>query len=53
LHNSQSQDKQTPLADQCFDIDAVQARYIKLQLLSNHGGGYIEMGEFKVYAAVN
>lgn len=52
LHNRQSQGR-TPLADQCFDIGAVQARYIKLHLLSNHGGGYIEMGEFKAYAAAN
>lgn len=52
LHNRQSQDKQSPLTDQCFDIGAVQARYIKLYLLSNHGGGYIELGEFKVYSAV-
>jgi hypothetical protein len=51
LHNRRSQKKQTPLADQCFDITPTQARYIKLQLLSNHGGGYIEMGEFKAYSA--
>ena len=50
LHNRQSQKKQPPLADQCFDITPTQARYIKLQLLSNHGGGYIEMGEFKAYS---
>jgi hypothetical protein len=52
LHNRRSQKKQTPLPDQCFDITPTQARYIKLQLLSNHGGGYIEMGEFKAYSAV-
>lgn len=51
LHNQRSQNQQTPLPDQCFDIGEVQARYIKLRLLSNHGGGYIELGEFKAYAA--
>ncbi len=51
LHNRQNQKKQTPLADQCFDITPTQARYIKLQLLSNHGGGYIELGEFKAFSA--
>ncbi len=51
LNNRRSQEKQTPLADQCFDTPPTQARYIKLQLLSNHGGGYIEMGEFKAYSA--
>jgi hypothetical protein len=50
LHNRRSQDKRKPLADQCFDVAAVQARYIKLRLLSNHGGGYIELGEFKAFA---
>lgn len=52
LDNPQSQE-QTPLPDQCFDITPTRARYIKLQLLSNHGGGYIEMGEFKAYSTVN
>ena len=52
LHNRQGQGR-TPLADQCFDIGAIQARYIKLHLLSNHGAAYIEMGEFKTYAAAN
>jgi hypothetical protein len=51
LHNRRSQEKQIPLPDQCFDIPPTQARYIKLQLLSNYGGGYIEMGEFKAYSA--
>ena len=51
LHNHRGQEKQAPLADQCFDITPTQARYIKLQLLSNHGGSYIEMGEFKAYSA--
>lgn len=51
LNNQLSRDKQTPLPDQCFDIGAVQARYIKLYLLSNYGGNYIEMGEFKAYSA--
>ena len=52
LHNHRGQEKQAPLADQCFDITPTQAQYIKLQLLSNHGGSYIEMGEFKAYSAV-
>lgn len=51
LHNRQSQEKRTPLPDQCFDIAPTQARYIKLHLISNHGGNYIEMGEFKAYSA--
>ena len=51
LHNRRSQQKRTPLADQCFDIAPTQARYIKLQLISNYGGNYIEMGEFKAYSA--
>lgn len=51
LHNRRGQEKQTPLADQCFDIAPTQARYIKLHLISNHGGYYIEMGEFKAYSA--
>jgi len=51
LHNRRGQEKQTPLPDQCFDIAPTQARYIKLHLLSNHGGYYIEMGEFKAYSA--
>ncbi|MGD8716466.1 MAG: discoidin domain-containing protein [Desulfobacterales bacterium] len=52
LHNRRSRQAQTPLPDQCFDIPPTQAKYIKLHLLSNHGGNYIEMGEFMVYAAV-
>jgi hypothetical protein len=51
LHNRRSQKQRTPLADQCFDIAPTQARYIKLHLISNHGGSYIEMGEFKAYSA--
>jgi hypothetical protein len=51
LHNRRDQEKKAPLADQCFDITPIQARYIKLQLLSNYGGSYIEMGEFKAYSA--
>ncbi|MGB5615338.1 MAG: discoidin domain-containing protein [Desulfobacterales bacterium] len=51
LHNRRSEQNQSLLAEQCFDISPVQARYIRLHLLSNHGGGYIEMGEFKAYAA--
>ena len=52
LHNRRSGQAQTPLPDQCFDIPPTQAKYIKLHLLSNHGGNYIEMGEFMAYAAV-
>jgi hypothetical protein len=51
LHNRRSEQNQTLLAEQCFDISPVQARYIRLHLLSNHGGGYIEMGEFMAYAS--
>ena len=51
LHNRRSKEQQTPLPDQCFDIAPTQARYIKLHLISNHGGYYIEMGEFKAYSA--
>ena len=51
LHNRRGEHNQPPLAEQCFDISPVQARYIRLHLLSNHGGGYIEMGEFMAYAA--
>ena len=38
-----------PLPDQRFAIEPVKARFIKLRLLSNHGGDYIELGEFKAY----
>ena len=52
LHNHMAQAKKIPPADQCFDIAAVQALYIKLRLLSNHGGGgYLELGEFKAYSS--
>jgi hypothetical protein len=52
LHNHMGQAKKIPPADQCFDIKAVKAQYIKLRLLSNHGGGgYLELGEFKAYSA--
>jgi hypothetical protein len=50
LHNRQNRNKRTPPADQYFDITPVQARFIKLRLLSNHGGSYIEMGEFMAFA---
>ncbi|MBN1766075.1 MAG: discoidin domain-containing protein [Sedimentisphaerales bacterium] len=36
--------------DQDFPIEPVNAKFIKLRILNNHGGGYIEMGEFKVLA---
>jgi hypothetical protein len=51
LHNRLNEQGQTPSAAQCFDISPTRARYIKLHLLSNHGGNYIEMGEFMAYAA--
>ena len=51
LHNRMGKAREIPLDDQCFDIAPVQAQYIKLQLLSNHGdAGYIELGEFKAYS---
>lgn len=50
LHNQRSQDGQTKLMEQCFDIEEVQARFVKLRLLSNHGGNYIELGEFSAFA---
>jgi len=53
LHNRQRKQNQPLLAEQCFDISPIQTRYIRLHLLSNHGGGYIEMGEFMAYAASN
>lgn len=51
LHNRQNIDPNLPLPDQAFKIDPVDAKFIKLKLLSSHGGEYIEMGEFKVLAA--
>jgi hypothetical protein len=52
LHNQMDRAKNIPPPDQCFDIAAVQAQYIKLRILSNHGGGgYLELGEFKAYSA--
>ena len=52
LHNHMGQVKTIPPADQCFDIAAVRAQYIRLELLCNHGGGgYIQLGEFKAYPA--
>ena len=52
LHNHMDPAIKVPSADQCFDIAAVQAQYIKLRILSNHGGGgYLELGEFQAYSA--
>lgn len=51
LHNRQSVDPDVPLPDQVFKIDAVDAKFVKLRLISSHGGEYIQMGEFKVYSA--
>lgn len=50
LHNRQNVDHTKPLPDQVFKIEPVQAKFIKLMLIKNYGGGYIEMGEFKVFA---
>ena len=50
LHNRQNVDRTKPLPDQVFKIEPVQARFIKLILLKNHGGGYMELGEFKALA---
>jgi len=50
LHNQRSQDGQKNLVEQCFDIEEGQARFVKLRLLSNHGGNYIELGEFSAFA---
>lgn len=47
LHNFQNLDKNQPLPDQTFSITPVEARFIKLILLKNHGGSYIQLGEFK------
>jgi VWFA-related protein len=49
LHNRQHIDRTQSLPDQTFKIDPVDAKFIKLRLLSNYGGGYIEMGEFKAF----
>ncbi|HBD06848.1 MAG TPA: hypothetical protein DCZ69_01185 [Syntrophobacteraceae bacterium] len=51
LHNRQNIDTSKPLPDQVFKIKPVQAKFIKLMLLNNHGGSYTQMGEFKVFAA--
>jgi F5/8 type C domain len=51
LHNWENiEDKTRPLPDQRFEIKPVKARFIKLRILSNYGGNYIEMGEFKAYS---
>ncbi len=50
LHNRQNVDRTKPLPDQVFKIEPVQAKFIKLILLKNHGGGYMELGEFKALA---
>lgn len=50
LHNHENVDRTKPLPDQVFKIEPVQAKFIKLILLKNHGGGYMELGEFKALA---
>ncbi|MEN6437239.1 MAG: VWA domain-containing protein [Syntrophobacter sp.] len=49
LHNKLGIDSGQPLPDQVFKVDPVQARFIKLRLISSHGGSYIEMGEFGAF----
>ncbi len=49
LKNLKSADPEMTFPPQAFDIDPVEARFIKLRLLSNHGGNYIELGEFMVF----
>jgi VWFA-related protein len=49
LHNRQNVDHKKPLPDQVFKIEPVQAKFIKLMLLKNYGGGFLELGEFKVF----
>jgi hypothetical protein len=50
LHNRQNVDHSKPLPDQVFKIEPVQAKFIKLMLLKNYGGSYLQMGEFKAFA---
>ena len=38
--------------DHEFDIAPTKARFVKLRLLSNYGGSYLELSEFKVFAAI-
>lgn len=49
LHNRTHIDPDKPLPDQLFAINPVQARFIKLILHKNHGGSYIQLGEFKAF----
>jgi hypothetical protein len=51
LNNRPHADPKLRPPDQEFDIEPTEARFVKLRLLSSHGGNYIQMGEFKVYAA--
>jgi hypothetical protein len=53
LHNRAGLDPGQPLPDQVFKIDPVDAKFVKLRLLSNHGGSYIEMSEFKAFTSEN
>jgi len=50
LHNRQNIDRGKPLPDQVFKIEPVQAKFIKLMLLNNYGGSWLQLGEFKVFA---
>ncbi len=50
LHNRQNVDRGKPLPDQTFKIDPTQAKFIKLMLLKNHGGSFLQLGEFKAFA---
>ncbi|MGV8073185.1 MAG: VWA domain-containing protein [Syntrophobacteraceae bacterium] len=50
LLNSQNVDPGKPLPDQVFKIEPVQAKFVKLLMLKNYGGTYMELGEFKLFA---
>lgn len=51
LHNQRHIDRNKPLPDQIFAVTPAQARFIKLILHKNHGGSYIQLGEFKAYTS--
>ncbi len=49
LHNFQNVGPSQPLPDQIFSITPAEARFLKLILHKNHGGSYMQLGEFKAY----
>lgn len=50
LHNRLGADPNKPLPDQIFALKTpVQARFIKLFMHKNHGGSYMQLGEFKAF----